>query len=201
MLEERNRLARDLHDSVKQEVFAISMNLGAAQTLWDQDPQAARQQVDAAAGLARQSRQELTGLIQTLRPVQLKERNLLQGLHEFLSDWERSQGIHVLLKLPDALSLPAEAEQAIFRVVQEAFANVARHSHASAVSLELRLEPGGLRLLISDNGKGFDVQGVRYGLGLPSMRERLQALGGTLRIESDAAGTRLEGWLPLEGQG
>ena len=200
-LEERNRLARDLHDSVKQEVFAISMNLGAAQTLWDQDPQAARQQVDAAAGLARQSRQELTGLIQTLRPVQLKERNLLQGLHEFLSDWERSQGIHVLLKLPDALSLPAEVEQALFRVVQEAFANVARHSHASAVSLELRLEAGGLRLLISDNGKGFDVQGVQHGLGLPSMRERLQALGGTLRIESDAAGTRLEGWLPLEGQG
>ena len=105
MLEERNRLARDLHDSVKQEVFAISMNLGAAQSLWEQDPLEARRQVDAAAGLARQSRQELTGLIQTLRPVQLKERGLLQGLVEFVGEWERSQGIHVLLRLPTALSL------------------------------------------------------------------------------------------------
>lgn len=197
MLEERNRLARDLHDSVKQEVFAISMNLGAAQSLWEQDPLEARRQVDAAAGLARQSRQELTGLIQTLRPVQLKERGLLQGLVEFVGEWERSQGIHVLLRLPTALSLSAEAEQALFRVVQEAFANVARHSHASAISLELRLEEGGLRLLISDNGCGFDVQQVRHGLGLPSMQERIQALGGTLCVESDAAGTRLNGWVPM----
>jgi signal transduction histidine kinase len=200
MLEERNRLARDLHDSVKQEVFAISMNLGAAQTLWNQDPQAARQQVDAAAALARHSRQELTGLIQTLRPAQLKERDLLQGLREFLAEWERSRGIRVLLNLPDSLHLPAEMEQAIFRVVQEAFANVARHSRASAVSLELRLESGGLRMLISDNGHGFDLQRVQPGLGLLSMKERFQTLGGWVQIESNAAGTRLEGWLPMEVQ-
>lgn len=195
-LEERNRLARDLHDSVKQQTFAVSMNLGAVQELWERDPVAARQRLDTAASIAHQSQAELTALIQTLRPVQLEGKGLAQALNEHILSWERQTGIKVDIQINITGPFPLSVEQTLFRVTQEALSNVAKHSQASHLMLALRQSTDNLELEINDNGHGFDLHQPASGMGLTSMHERLHALAGSLEIESTPQGTRLLARLP-----
>lgn len=197
-LEERNRLARDLHDSVKQQMFAITMNLGSAQALWESKPEEARRYLDTAAGLARQAQGELGALIQTLRPTQLQGKGLAQGLRDLVQAWEKQSGIAAIYQAQGAAELPVEVEQALFRVAQEALANIVRHSGATAVNLTLTLESRQVTLDVRDNGRGFDPVGAHKGLGLRSMQERVQALGGTFAVESGRQGTHLTACVPLE---
>jgi NarL family two-component system sensor histidine kinase LiaS len=197
-LEERNRLARDLHDSVKQQVFAISMHLGSAQALHERDPEQAWRSLDTASALAREAQGELSTLIQTLRPVQLEEHGLAQALRAHVQTWEKQSGIATSCQVQGSAAVPHAVEQALFRVAQEALANVVRHSGATAASLILSLEPGGVRLQVQDNGSGFDPAQPQRGLGLRSMRERIEALGGTFTLESGARGTQLSAFVPLE---
>ncbi len=134
-LEERNRLARDLHDSVKQQVFATTMTLGAAESLWEQDPEAAREKVDQALALCRQAQQELSGLIHELRPVALEDKGLATALREYVERWSRQTGIEARTVCEGSRALALEVEQALFRVAQEALANVAKHSQAGHVEV------------------------------------------------------------------
>ncbi len=194
-VDERNRLARDLHDSVKQQVFAISMNLAAAQSLWEKNPSEARSRLEAALALSRQSQQELTGLIQTLRPVQLEKQTLAQALNDLVQSWSRQNQITAACEAQSNLPLSEEVERTLFRVAQEGLSNIARHSRANAASLDLKAVDGKAHLTIIDNGRGFDPQRP-HGLGLQSMQERLHAVGGNLRIETGSAGTRLEATVP-----
>lgn len=196
-VDERNRLARDLHDSVKQQVFATSMNLAAVEALWEQNPTEARRRLETALALSRQSQQELTNLIQTLRPVQLEKHGLSQALETLVLNWNRQNQITAAYRVDGSCSTTAEVDQALFRVAQEALANIARHSRANAASLTLTLLDHQARLMIIDNGQGFDTRHPQRGLGLLSMQERLHALGGSLHIESGSAGTRLEAIVPI----
>jgi NarL family two-component system sensor histidine kinase LiaS len=196
-MEERNRLARDLHDSVKQQVFAISMNLGTVDTLWERDPDQARRKLESAKQLAQQAQKELAMLIQTLRPVQMQGKGLAQALAEFLRDWEKHSGIRAELQTAEGISPAGEKEQALFRVAQEALSNAARHSGARNVRITLTAEGGSAVLTVSDDGHGFDPSEATGGFGLKSMRERMQALGGTLEISSGGDGTRLAARMPL----
>jgi NarL family two-component system sensor histidine kinase LiaS len=195
-MEERNRLARDLHDSVKQQVFAINMNLGTAQTLWKRDPEKAGEHLESAMQLARQAQKELAALIQTLRPVQLQGKGLVQALQEFLTDWQAHSGINVDFQAGEGITLSDEKEQALFRVAQEALANAARHSGATKVEVALEMRRDRILLTISDNGHGFDPAQDTRGYGLKSMAERLQAHGGILNIASDETGTKLTAEMP-----
>ncbi len=197
-LEERNRLARDVHDSVKQQVFAITMNLGAAQALWPSQPGQARARLDDAATLARQAQQELTDIIQTLRSAPLEEKGLAQAVWETVRAWEKGTGVTVTDEIRVTAPVPGEVAQAVFRICQEALANIARHSGARAARVRVTTPTGALRLEISDNGSGFDPQQPSQGVGLNSMRERVEALGGQFGVQSDAHGTRLRVVIPLE---
>jgi len=190
-LDERNRLARDLHDSVKQQVFAIRMNLGAIQTLWEQNPEKARARLDAALKLTEQAQQELTELISALRPGALENKTLAEALPELLGDWEKAHSIQTTCRVECPVSVPAPVEQALFRITQEALANIAKHSGAKSVTLELTGDATRLALRIADDGHGFDASQPALGLGLRSMRERVQAIGGSLEIVSDKQGTQL----------
>ena len=201
VVDERNRLARDLHDSVKQQVFAISMNLGAARALWEQDPETARGRLDAAFELARQSQQELTTIIQTLRPVQLEGKGVQQALREYLDRWQEQSRIATSYEAEGDGQLPLRVEEALFRVTQEALANVARHSRAPAVRVALRSRPGEVELEVSDTGQGFDRQRRSTGVGLQSMRERIEAVGGTLAVTSGSSGTTLLARVPVADEG
>jgi NarL family two-component system sensor histidine kinase LiaS len=192
-LEERNRLARELHDSVKQQVFASTMQIGAAKTVLDQHPETAREHLNEAEQLSRQAQSELASLIRELRPVSLLEQGLIPALEEYMADWSRQNDIEVEFIVPEDGTLPIEVEQALFRVTQEALSNVTRHSEAVKVELQLHREDSEVVLIISDNGKGFDLSAAEdHGMGLNSMRERVQSLGGNLIVESEPGqGTRL----------
>jgi len=184
-LEERNRLARDLHDSVKQQVFATTMNLGAAETLWERDPEAARQKVAQALAISRTAQQELSGLIHELRPVTLEGKELIAALREHVTWWSRQTGIAAGVVVQGEGALPLDVEQAYFRIAQEALANVAKHSEASRVEVTLSCSGDNVILEVRDDGHGFVLPAAQgQGMGLRSMRERVEALGGDLRVES-----------------
>lgn len=205
-LEERNRLARDLHDSVKQQVFAATMTLGAAQALWDRDPNLAREKVAEAFALGRKAQQDLTTLIQELRPADLDGQGLVAALREHVARWSQRTGIAATFELVPASEtrhLPPEVEQALYRVGQEALTNVARHSRATHGGVTLTIDQAGVTLTVHDDGTGFDParatgdRAAGSGLGLHSMHERTAALGGALTVESDEHGTTIRASVPL----
>lgn len=190
---ERNRLARDLHDSVKQQVFATIMQLGAARTLLDRDPEQARHALDDAEQLAQRAGAELNLVIHELRPVELDGKDLAGALRALVADWSRQTDVEVSTRvLGEQQVLPASIEYALFRVTQEALANVARHSRARTAQVELSCTEDGATVMITDDGQGFDPTQPSDGVGLTSMRERVEALGGRLSITSrPGAGTSI----------
>ena len=191
VVEERNRLARDLHDSVKQQVFAISMQLSAAKTSLSESDKAYAS-VTQAERLAQQAGAELTTLIQELRPPILARKDLSAALKELIVEWSRQNEVEVEAKVEEGLSASVNVEQALFRVAQEALSNVARHSKACKVSVNLAAENDEVVLTIEDNGMGFDLSNARKGVGLDSMRERLESVGGRLEVSSQRKkGTRI----------
>ena len=191
VVEERNRLARDLHDSVKQQVFAISMQLGAARTALSETDKA-HTHVTEAEHLAQQAGAELTTLINALRPPGLGSKPFVEAIREQLYVWSRQNDIKVETNINSSIRLNEKIEQALFRVLQEALANVARHSKADQVTINLVSEKDAFALSIEDNGIGFDAKKMVKGIGLDSMQERLIAVNGKVDIESARSkGTRV----------
>lgn len=192
-LEERNRLARDLHDSVKQQVFAIAMQIAATKVLLKRDVDAAEARLNESQKLVQQAQQELTSLIRELRSVALEGKGLVAALRELLTEWTRQTDIVANLYVEDVQTLSLSVEEALFRVAQEALANVARHSKATLVQMTLTTGDDTVTLSVADNGQGFDTtrQGG-LGVGLLSMQERMKALGGDVQLESTPGkGTRV----------
>jgi signal transduction histidine kinase len=191
VVDERNRLARDLHDSVKQQVFAISMQLSAARTALSENDKA-YPSVTEAERLAQQASAELTTLIGALRPPGLESKTLADAIREHVDIWSRQNKIETETKIDSVISVNQETEQALFRILQEALANVARHSKASKVMVALKSEKDSVALAIEDNGIGFHAGDVARGIGLESMKERLAAMNGTLNVSSQKSrGTRV----------
>jgi NarL family two-component system sensor histidine kinase LiaS len=188
-LDERNRLARDLHDAVKQQVFATAMQVGAALALFDQNPAAAKARLVETDQLVHQTQQELTILIQELRPAALKDKGLATALREYVGDWSRQSAIAAEVRVRGEQSMSFLMEQSLFRVTQEALANIARHSSATQVEVELAWEGDQVTLSLADNGRGFNPATTNgKGVGLRSMRERVEAVGGQLSVTSQPGG-------------
>lgn len=187
VVEERNRLARDLHDSVKQQVFAISMQLSAARTALSEND-SAYQPVVQAEKLAQQVGSELTTLIHELRPQSLESKPLPVAIREYVTEWSKQNNIEARISVDDVLPLNVHEEQTLFRVIQEALANVARHSQATHVLVELLYADSYVLLCVSDNGKGLDMEHVQKGVGLDSMRERLTQIGATFHVLGEKDG-------------
>ena len=191
VVEERNRLARDLHDSVKQQVFAISMQLSAARTTLTETDKAFSP-VAEAERLAQQAGAELTTLINALRPPGLESKSLADAIHEHAEVWSRQNNIEAETHIDSTVSVNQQTEQALFRVLQEALANVVRHSQADKATITLKSENGNVVLMIEDNGIGYDAERITRGIGLDSMRERLAGVNGELQISGlKSQGTRV----------
>jgi len=191
VVEERNRLARDLHDSVKQQVFAISMQLGAARTALSETDKAYTS-VTEAERLAQQAGTELTSLINALRPPSLVRKSLPEAIREFVEEWSRQNHTETKMNIDSTISVDERIEPALFRVLQEALANVARHSIADQVTVNLVSENDAFVLSIEDNGIGFDAKQIAKGIGLDSMQERLISVNGKVDIDSEKSkGTRV----------
>jgi len=185
VVEERNRLARDLHDSAKQQAFAAAAQVSAARALLKADPEAAETHIEEAEGLIYDLRQELTSLIQELRPAALASKGLAPAVRDYAEDWSRQNGITVAVSVQGERSLALDSEQSLFRIMQEALANVARHSEASGVEISLLYTKEAITLTVTDDGLGFEAGDKGIGFGLNSMEERVQRAGGTLTVESE----------------
>ncbi len=200
VVEERNRLARELHDSAKQQAFAAAAQISAAGKLLKDDPEAAATHIKEAERLTHALRQELTSLIQQLRPAALEGKGLAAALNEYAEDWSRQNRMATEVHVRRQRTLPLEIEQTIFRIVQGALANVARHSDASRVEIELIYTKDVVTCSIHDNGVGFDPETNDQGFGLLSMGERAESLGGNLTIESNQGqGTSILMTIPING--
>jgi two-component system, NarL family, sensor histidine kinase LiaS len=200
-LAERARMSRDLHDSVKQQVFALATQIGTALALLDKQREETRPHLEMANELAYLVRQELTSLIQELRPSALVEKGLSQALRDEMVRWSRQSSIKVDFHLQDVPEPPLSIAEELLRVVQETLSNAARHSQATQVQLTLKQEQEQVMLTISDSGCGFDPATVSsQSLGLRSMKERMESIGGTLLLQSSSGqGTRIVACYPLIG--
>jgi NarL family two-component system sensor histidine kinase LiaS len=201
-LEARNRFARDLHDSVKQQVFATSLQIAAARALIERDTEAAGSHLVQAEELVRLAQKELNVLIHQMRPAALEGKGLSVALGEYAADWSSRSEIPAEVHVRGQREAPLEVEQALFRVAQEALANVARHSGAKSVEVDLTYDAGAVTMRVADDGRGFDPAKDRTdGFGLQSMSERLTKLGGSVEVESaPGKGTRIVCVCPLDGE-
>jgi signal transduction histidine kinase len=201
--QERNRLARELHDSIKQQIFSIGMSAAAAEARWESDPRGARAALGDLRGVAHEAMVEMNALLQQLAPAPLEKAGLVQALRDQCEALGYRTGALVTAEfgdLPSADRLPAGAQESIFRIVQEAFSNAARHARAGRVSLSLATDGDGnaVELVIADDGRGFDPGAAKEGMGLDNIRQRVRSLDGGVAIESGRGrGTRLRATIPL----
>ena len=200
VMEERNRLARDLHDSAKQKAFAALAQLGTARGILNGHANGAGIHLSEAENLVSDVIQELTFLVQEIYPLALQEKGLVTTLREYIFEWENRNDVAVQFSTRNECRLPLEVEQALYRVSQETLANIARHSHASRVDMSLVYNGESVQLSVSDNGCGFDTNTKSHGMGLRSIRERVSSIHGTVQIQSAPGhGTRLLVQVPTKG--
>jgi signal transduction histidine kinase len=187
IVEERNRLARELHDSVSQKLFGLVLTAEAAATLLERDSSAAADQVARLLELAQEALTELRELIFELRPPSLEQEGLAATLRKQVEMLRRVHGREIELRIAGAADCAPEAEADVLRVAQEALANALRHAGAERIELRMEARDGRLLVVVADDGAGFDPADPALRarrLGLTSMEERARALGGTLAVVS-----------------
>jgi signal transduction histidine kinase len=201
--QERNRLARELHDSVTQTIFSLTLTAKAAHLLLERDPTRVAAQLDHLQELAQSALAEMRSLIFQLRPTAVEEMGLVSALQQHLTTLQNQHGLSVELHLEGEPRLSPEQEVRLFRIVQEALNNVVKHAQTGQATVTFKQDNGRLILEIADQGIGFDPNtiGTRQGtLGLASMRERAEMMGGVLTVETrPSEGVRLRVEIPQTG--
>jgi len=183
--EERERLARELHDAVAQKLFSIRAHARAAAVLAPKDAPRAATAMDTVSELAGEAQDELRAVIEGLAPPSLREPgDLGSSLRRYAALAGRAHGVPVTVTSAGSLSLDPATELAVYRVAQEALHNALRHSGGHQVTVSVRGSARRVVLEVADDGSGFDGSGAPAGLGLASMRQRAAAAGGTVRVES-----------------
>jgi signal transduction histidine kinase len=190
IVEERNRLARELHDAVTQKLFGVVLAAESGSALLERDLDAAGAQLALVRELAREAMDELRSVIVHLRPPALEAEGLAVALGKHVDVLRRAHRRDIALEI-DGGACRASIATDVFRIAQEALSNALRHAGADHIAVRLRCAGGGVELIVADDGTGFDPDAVRSRrLGLTTMAERARAIGATLRIDSAAgAGT------------
>jgi len=199
--QERIRLAQELHDTLAHSLSAVTVQLEAAEAIWDMDAAKARTMVDGALGNTRSGLTEARRALQALRAGPLEEVGLRVAVGNLARSMAARSNLELELTLPDELPRLTQAEEhCLYRVAQEALSNVARHARATQVRVALQLTRGHLTLTIADDGRGFDVATVNGGhYGLKGLRERAELVGASLDIVSaQPHGTTLTLSAPIE---
>lgn len=182
--EERQRLARDLHDAVTQSLFTTSIIAEALPRLWGQMPSRMREQLDLLHRMTRGALSEMRILLMELRPEQLEKADLSGQLQQLADAVRARKHVTVRLNIDHQVRLPPDVHIAFYRIAQESLNNVVKHTRATALAITLRRERNGVELIIHDNGGGFDKGKATAGMGLLNMRERAEAIGARLSVES-----------------
>jgi signal transduction histidine kinase len=184
---ERNRLARELHDTLAHTLSAVAVQLEAVSALWDSDSKAAHAMLDQSLAATRTGLTETRRALQALRATPVEGMGLALAISNLAESVTARTGLALDLRLPEWVNdLSPEVEQSVYRVAQEALANITQHAGAGRVTLQLVQDDRRLTLTISDDGYGFDPDDVDsdYRFGLKGMREWAEAAGGTLEVES-----------------
>lgn len=185
--EERHRLARELHDSVKQQIYAIQAAAATVGARFDSDAPGARAALDRLRDSGREAMAEMEAMLDSLRATPLTNAGLVEALKKQGEALQFRTGARVSFQIgalpPDAVLAPG-AQQAIFKVAQEAFANIGRHARATQVTVRFALDGDRLVLRIEDNGAGFEPAAPAAGMGLANMRERASAYGAGFEVRS-----------------
>ncbi len=199
IIEERQRLARELHDAVSQQLFAISMTATALGRTMDKDYDKAKHQVALIEEMSSVAQSEMRALLLHLRPVHLEGKKLSVALGELVRELQEKVPLDITSELDHELILSKGIEDHLFRIVQEAFSNSLRHSKGTKLQLTLKRISDVVVLSIRDNGIGFDV-GLKKqtSYGLTTMQERVTELGGSINIISALnKGTRIDIRIPI----
>ncbi len=202
--EERRRIARELHDGVGQLLAAISMNISLVQTESAKLSPAAAKAVVENESFVRQISRDIRTISYLLHPPLLDESGLSSALTWYVEEFSKRSGIHVTLDCPPSVGrFSPELETAIFRIIQECLGNVHRHADSPTAAIRLEADERTVRLAVSDTGKGIPseqqrqlISGMRTGVGIRGMQERVAQLAGLLTIESGAGGTTITATLP-----
>ncbi len=201
--EERNRLAREIHDTLAQGLTAIALQLETADALLDGNPERARQAVQQALTLARTNLEEARRSVLDLRAAPLEGRTLVEALTTLAEEYARTGNL--ILKFDvvgDTQPLPLRIETGLYRIAQEALTNVLRHASATHLTVQLALQPDQIKLIVEDDGRGFEPDKAskdRY--GLIGLNERAKLLGGSLQLcSSPGEGAWVEVTIPLESK-
>ena len=192
---ERNRLARDLHDSVTQTVFSMNLAAQSARILWKKEPARATGQLIRVEELAASAQREIQSLVSQLRPPSMAEEGLPTALHRLAAEQKIRNGLQVALEVSGEGRVSTSTATALYSIAQEALTNVARHSGVCEATVRLRLEKDNPWLEIEDHGLGFEPKSKineRGHLGLAGMSERAHEIGWSLSVESRRdQGTRI----------
>jgi signal transduction histidine kinase len=204
VMEERGRLARELHDSVTQSLYSLTLlaegwkRLAASGRLEDVTAPLAE-----LGSIGQQALKEMRLLVHQLRPPVLEKEGLLGALHQRLAAVERRAGVDARLLAGDLVELPGAVEDGLYRIAHEALNNALKHASATSVTVRIEADAHQVEMEVRDNGQGFDMAaaGEQGGIGLSSMRERAEHLGGTCTIASvPGQGTQVRVWVRMREQ-
>jgi signal transduction histidine kinase len=204
VMQERSRLARDLHDAVTQKLFSIRAHARAAAVLAAREPvdaQRVRAEIEVVGELGAEAHAELRAVIDGLAPPDLEAGCLAESLRRYAVLAGRAHGVPVAVSAACLPPLSEQVEAALYRVAQEALHNALRHAGASGVKVSLAKTPRQVVLEVSDDGHGFAADAPSGGLGLASMRERAASAGGKLTIRSTRKGTTVRMTVPGKASG
>lgn len=197
--EERQRLARELHDAVSQQLFAISMMTSALQQTLLKDPEKAKKQVAMVEEMAGNAQSEMRALLLHLRPAHLEGKGLKEGVDDLLNELKQKHDLEITWDIEPLPKLAKGIEDHLFRIIQEAISNTLRHAKASSLQVWLAVVQNQIRLKVQDDGIGFNPDVAKHSsYGLRSMKERVNEIGGVLEVISlPKKGTQINVKVPL----
>ena len=198
--EERGRIAREIHDGIAQSIYALSLNLETAVDLAERRRDDLHAQLQKLVPLAKKTLLETRHYIYDLKPLLSGDSALMATAENQVKEFQTVAGTPVELTTEGTQSeVPVAVATGSYRILQEALANVLKHAQASKVNVSLAFEPGWVRLSVEDDGVGFQIDGVRPGMGLENMRQRAEELQGSFEISGvPGQGTKVEVRLPLQ---
>ncbi|MCF6408916.1 HAMP domain-containing sensor histidine kinase [Pseudalkalibacillus salsuginis] len=198
-IEERQRLARDLHDAVSQQLFALNMMSSAALKLFERHPGRAKSQLEQVVEMANKAQGEMRALLLHLRPIDLSGEKLHSGIQELVNELQQKSGIEIHSEIDEIPDVSRGIEDHLFRLMQEGLANALRHSQASKITVKLDSIQKHIRIHLRDNGVGFDLnQKKKTSYGLKTMQERCDDIGGTFSITTaKGQGTAIDVRVPI----
>jgi signal transduction histidine kinase len=201
VLAERDRIGRDLHDGVIQRLYAVTLTLDDVPDLMDEEPDEARERVDRAIETLQAAIGDIRGFVYDLRPTLPAPEDLRRALGEIADDIRRTGKTNVTVEVADEILLGPEEAADLVAIAREGLSNVQRHAAAERALVQLTVHGEALRLVITDDGHGFDARGrrTRQQHGLSNIRDRAAALGGRVTVRSrPGRGTRIIVDLPLD---